>query len=178
MKRLRKLADDKTVTYHFKSPIYISHVGEVNDYGKYPINQASHEEIMALEKAVKEEMTELGQKGLAQYLDEPLKSIIDSIIVTVTESGADTIVKAKRELSDQEIEMLKDEIEGQFSDGWGEGFEQREIDEYTEEYEEEIEVEDPDTGDIDVEVETNTEKVSVYAHFWNDNNFNITVEKE
>ena len=63
-----------------------------------------------------------------------------------------TTVVLKEPLADEEMEDLQDYLHGQFSDGWGEGFEQRPID-----------VED---GEI-------------YVSFWNNGNFwSVMTEEE
>lgn len=54
-------------------------------------------------------------------------------------------------LTDKELSTLKDYISGQASDGWGEGFEQREI---------------------------QTEDGAMYVHLWNWNDWSIKTEEE
>ena len=61
------------------------------------------------------------------------------------------VIKMTKPLFEEELESLKDYISGQFSDGWGEGFEQHEI-----------EVSD---GEI-------------YVHFWTSENYYIHTEEE
>ena len=83
----------------------------------------------ALVEAVENEYVDL-----TEYMDEPLASKIETILLNPTYDNLRfdniymlTTVVAKEELSEKEIKEVKDYISGQFSDGWGEGFEQREI---------------------------------------------------
>ena len=76
---------------------------------------------------------------MAQYLDEPLKSKIDSMKwVLDDESHVHVDVKSNQPLTKEDMDALKSEIEGQNSDGLGEGFEQQK---FAEGYY------DPDTGE-------------------------------
>ena len=81
----------------------------------------------------------LEEEDMAQYLDEPLKSKIDSVKwVLDDESSVHVDVKSNQPLYKEDMDALKDFIEGQNSDGLGEGFEQQK---FAESYY------DPDTGD-------------------------------
>lgn len=112
----------------------------------------------------------MGPSGLAEYLDyeyEKLEDgIINSIMVTVAIKNNKVIsiaeVKANRELTPSELEIIKEYISGQYSDGWGEGFEQHAI-KYVDE---EVEYEDYDEEDGSVNIEYETEQTEIYAHFW------------
>lgn len=113
-----------------------------------------------LVEAIKDDFSNtIGKQGLAEYLSysyEKLEhGIIDSIMVTAEIKGDKVIstaeVKANRELTPSELEKIKDYISGQYSDGWGEGFEQHAI-EYVDE---EIESEDWDEKDgVNINCET------------------------
>ena len=100
---------------------------------------------------------ELEEFKLTQYFDEPLNKVCIALRVELNSKEAITEIDTTRELTDTEIETLKDNILGQFSDGYGEGFEQQEayswIDRDTYYYEEEDEdgevIEMSDVEDIE-----------------------------
>lgn len=88
------------------------------------------DEILALIEAYKS--PDEVERGLAIYLrDDTLSKKVYSINPTVEEYGGKlwcvTEVQTHGELSPSEFSELTDWITGQFSDGWGEGLEQREI---------------------------------------------------
>lgn len=93
-----------------------------------------------------------GDKNLMDYFDEErnssLKEKVTSAVPSVEIRERDlwgcTTVKLTSPLTDTEQKDLQDYLIGQFADGWGEGFEQREI-----------------------EVDGGT----LYVHFWNPDNF-------
>lgn len=70
-------------------------------------------------------------RGLAEYLDEPFNSKVQSMVPYIELHGdklwtvAD--LRLNEPLTPEEMAELKEHWEGQLSDGWGEGFEQREI---------------------------------------------------
>jgi len=75
-------------------------------------------------------------RGLMEYFDcwhdnSPIIDKVYSAYPTVEEHNGELygvmVMKVRGELTDDEIVTLKDDWSGQYSDGWGEGFEQREI---------------------------------------------------
>ena len=85
-----------------------------------------------LEKIGQERLEEEGERGLAAYLhNRLLKRKVFSMKPTVEvwngELWGVLEVKSHGPLSPQELSGLMEEWLGQESDGWGEGFEQREI---------------------------------------------------
>lgn len=109
-----------------------------------------------LEK-IEQEHLEEGERGLAAYLNNRLlKRKVFSMNPTVETWNGELWgvleVKSHGELSEQELSGLKKEWCGQESDGWGEGFEQREI---------------------------RTEEGELYVSFWNSgDDFFIKTEQE
>ena len=68
-------------------------------------------------------------KGLAEYLPEEMANKIPSITIDIhdyldKEAVLETVCVVSTNLNEYEIETLKEWIEGQLSDGFGEGFEQ------------------------------------------------------
>lgn len=174
MNRLKKMAEGEVI-YIATAPVKFT---EADDQSRW--NISGEEYFDELQKSVQYEMKEFGNVGLAEYLNNDLKGLVTSIIVDVEKIGENivskTTVKAIRELTSQEIEKVKDYITGQFSDGWGEGFEQSPIDEYTttETDYEDVEVED---GTFESEPYDYDVNIEVYAHFWQMENFNINITK-
>ncbi|OLN30065.1 hypothetical protein [Desulfosporosinus metallidurans] len=105
----------------------------------------------------KEKLPSEGDRGLMVYFDEDkvLAEKIYSLNPTVEEWNGELwgvmVAEVKGELTESEIKVLTDYFTGQYSDGYGEGFEQRPI-----------KVED---GEI-------------YVSFWNSENFFIKPEQE
>ena len=79
----------------------------------------------------KEKLPSKGERGLAVYLDDDLSRKVYSINPTVEEWNGElwgvTQVQTYGTLSLSELVELNEWISSQFSDGWGEGLEQREI---------------------------------------------------
>lgn len=113
---------------------------------------------------------------LAQYIDERdtylygvITEIYTKVVLSCGELCSLTEVTATRELSDIEKDKLIDYIAGQFSDGWGEGVEQREFTTEIVTEEEECYDEDEDccyTEEYDV-------TTYLYLHFWQPKGFNL-----
>ena len=171
MKRLIKKAADK-YTYQFTSPIIVN-FGDDTSFKSYctPLSKAyENEEI--IKQAVDDSMNNLGPKGLAVYLNKRnagLYGFVDSIIVTVKNKEAFTTVITNQELNNGQIDELKDYIIGQFGDGWGEGFEQQILDEYS------VPCEEPnwDEENDDYSNETNEYKETISASFYDSKNWDL-----
>lgn len=107
--------------------------GNLEECGEevFPAELCSHETEIR-ERIAKENLPEEGDRGLAVYLNDPgLKEKIYSMKPTVEvwqgELWGVLEVESHDQLSEIEIEAVKEYWEGQESDGGGEGFEQREI---------------------------------------------------
>lgn len=124
-------------TLRLFSPLF-PHIYLKNDWGDYENEPEDltaaeameyEEEILALIE--KEKLHDDDERGLAVYLDDPLIQKIHSINPTVEEWNGElwcvTEVQTLGDLSSSELVELTDWLSGQFSDGWGEGLEQREI---------------------------------------------------
>ena len=63
--------------------------------------------------------------------EDEVKRKVESAVISVKSRGDTlygcTTLKLREPLDEKELSELKDYIRGQYSDGWGEGFEQREI---------------------------------------------------
>ncbi|MEQ3170173.1 antirestriction protein ArdA [Dysosmobacter welbionis] len=134
---IRQIPEELTTLKLF-SPLY-PQLYERNEWGDLesePVTMGADElcgyqdEIHA---AIEQEnLREEGDRGLAVYLrNELLKRKVFSMNPTVEEWNGRLWgvleVQSYGPLSDAELKAVKDEWSGQESDGWGEGFEQREI---------------------------------------------------
>ena len=110
-----------------------------------------------IKEKVAESMQEDGERGLAKYFwkDDSCRHKVYSIKPDVELRNEKlmgvAVIKMTKPLEEEELESLKDYITGQFSDGWGEGFEQHEI---------------------------NVGNGEIYVHFWDSCNYYIHTEEE
>lgn len=85
------------------------------------------------ESAIREELNRYGEDDLMQYFDgsESIQGKIQSAVVTIENKDGILYGCTKLELnellSQEELQEFTEYITGQYSDGWGEGFEQRDI---------------------------------------------------
>ena len=113
--------------------------------------------VTEIREAVQRENRFETERGLAEYLDAgKVKEKVYKITPTVEMYNGKLLGVAKclltENLDAEEIDDLKEYCVGQFSDGWGEGFEQREI---------------------------STSDGNIYVHFWEySNTYYIKTEKE
>ena len=173
MSKLRKLAKEEII-YIATAPIkfYV-----ISSDDSEEDNSTGMDSLTELKAAVDNSMKELGPSGLAQYIHNDLEEgLILSIIVGVDTDDkkaiSKTVIKTSRELTSEELKKLKDYLTGQFSDGWGEGFEQIPICEWKED----IETEEYDEETKEYYTDTYKETMELCAHFWY-SGLNIKIEK-
>ena len=109
---------------------------------------------------------------LAQYIDDRysciqgvVTSIYPGIKVVSDEMLSITEITANAELNEEQKKAVLDYLSGQFSDGWGEGVEQRA-------FKEDVETEEEYNEEYD-EYEEYDVNVEYYIHFWQPKNFKL-----
>lgn len=120
--------------------MYSPLTGELYQAGEYEYEDSADEyngeELLLyaeeIEKAVKA-YTDNGTEDLMKYFYESdyvkqhVRSLVPSVEVWNGRLYGCTTVRADDDLSEPGWDKLMDYLAGQYSDGWGEGFEQREI---------------------------------------------------
>ncbi len=106
--------------------------GDLDDYREdLSAGEVLEYEDEILERIEKEKLPDEGERGLAVYLDDDLSRKVHSINPSVEEWNGElwgvTEVQTHGTLSLYELAELTEWLSSQFSDGWGEGLEQREI---------------------------------------------------
>ena len=135
-------------------PLEVTMYDEEEDQ-EYEVNGMDY--YHSIKEKVSQSVKDCGERGLAEYFwdDDKCRNKVYSIKPDVEVRNnrimGVAVIKMTKPLFEEELESLKDYISGQFSDGWGEGFEQHEI-----------EVSD---GEI-------------YVHFWTSENYYIHTEEE
>jgi len=152
----------------------------VTEQGTYPENTLSLlPNLDEINELIDEDIQEVG--GLAYYLDDrypEAKEKVRDIRIGVMELEGEVVglavVRAVEELSQQGIEEVKKYLTGQYSDGWGEGFEQRPI----EEWREEVEYEEYDEEEDDYYTYTDYENHELCLSFWGCEDWEIRLLEE
>lgn len=135
----------------------------------------SQKEILQYETEIEEAIERYndGMENLAIYYKNPDLKVV-SIDIGVKEINGRlfsyTKVTSYEEIREQEdIDDLRDWLTGQYSDGWGEGFEQHPIDSYEDQYEYEEEIYDDEEDSTEYETQYADQRVDVCIHFWHPN---------
>jgi len=144
---------DAIYEMRFYVPLKVTQYGE--DFEEEEI--AGEPYMEEIQEKVRAFNLEDGERGLAKYMwdDNICKDKVYSIKPDV-ERVRDVmmgvaVIKMTKPLTEPEIENMKDYLTGQFADGWGESFEQREI---------------------------NVSGNEIYVHFWDSQEYFIKTEEE
>lgn len=109
------------------------------------ISEEIRETESTMSKFIEMIIQEHYEKGAGKIMAKVLSAIL-SVELRDGELMGCTTVRLKEPLNDVEMKALQEYLRGQFSDGWGEGFEQWEI---------------------------YTEDGTLYVHFWNEDSFSF-----
>lgn len=124
----------ETQSMKFYCPLTAETYEGMDEYERQMADEGHHVNPADYEDNIRDKIMEdsiLDGRGLASYLDDRLQDTVWSIVPDVEIIG-DTLygvfnLEITEELSQQEFRELRDYCIGQAADGWGEGFEQREI---------------------------------------------------
>lgn len=131
---------DKEITLKLYSPLTGDfHENEIDEYGwnngvsDYP-TLFDGTDMVCYEESIRPAVEQYTGNLMSYFykqrnpgIKEKVISAIPSIEIRNGELMGCTTVVLKEPLADEEMEDLQDYLHGQFSDGWGEGFEQQEI---------------------------------------------------
>lgn len=168
------------LTSDFKYKI-ITGPGEVYSFSDY--SNDKNMDVIDLEilyNAIQEDFDEtMDERGLAEYSDiekvvsipPPIPSDSNGKINYGSSAESDEpyllwTVYTNSFLDRREEKELLDYIEGQCSDGWGEGFEQQVLYSYSDQEEEWVEDEDFETGEVEEYIDYVTSNFDVYYSPW------------
>lgn len=70
------------------------------------------------------ELVSEGIKDLKEYFSQTGIECLEGKLIDFYNPMIETLLITKEELSKEELNLFTEELSGQFSDGWGEGFEQ------------------------------------------------------
>lgn len=169
MKRL--MAEEEFVCHMFTTGIYREICTE-DDSGwdlKTPI-YSSFPYLKELNEAIEKDGAEI---NFVDYMDygknkEVAKKLI-SIQISLYDAELMTTVIAKEELTEDDKQVIMDYMKGQFSDGWGESFEQRPICSYDGYHEVEYEDYNEENGESEYFVEEESCVYEIYVSWYGKN---------
>lgn len=123
--------DEMNIIFHTPVTVQMTQTIVPESFTKIS-NEMIEKYINNIQNTIKSNIYEESSLGLVAYIEnEKLRESIKVIVVSVEEYnnnlyGVASIIP-KRQLTDKEIDCLKDYLEGQYADSWGESFEQQYI---------------------------------------------------